>query len=90
MKKYLSIFLLFLFTFFLFQQNENVQASVIQSCELFLTKLFPSLFPMMILSDLFLYFDLPDFFCKYFGSFFSKIFHTSPSASFAFFLPTYI
>ena len=86
MKKNIPIFLLFLFTFLIFYQNKEVQVAIIDSCELFITKLFPSLFPMMILCDLFIYFDLPEFFCKYFGSFFSKVFHTSPNGAFAFFI----
>ncbi len=86
MKKNIPIFLLFLFTFLIFYQNQEVQAAIMNSCELFITKLFPSLFPMMILCDFLIFFDLPEFFCKYFGPLFSKIFHTSPSGAFAFFI----
>ena len=84
--KKIPLFFLILFTLFLFQQNELIQKTILSSCELFLTKLFPSLFPMMILSDLFLYFGLPDLLCKYFGSLFQKLFHTSPYGAFAFFI----
>ena len=86
MKKNLLIGLIFLFTFLLFWKNALVQKAILSSCELFITKLFPSLFPMMILCDLLIFFDLPDLFCKYFGSLFSKVFHTSPNGAFAFFI----
>ncbi len=82
----LPLFFLVFLTILLFQKNIIIQKSVISSCELFFTKLFPSLFPMMILSDLFIYFGLPELLCHFFGSFFSKIFHTSPYGAFVFFI----
>lgn len=80
------LIILILFTIFIFKKNALVQKSILSSCELFLTKLFPSLFPMMILSDAFIYFGLPEFLCKYFGTLFQKVFHTSPYGAFAFFI----
>lgn len=78
------IFLTF-FTIILFINNNQVHKAILEGCELFITKLFPSLFPMMILSDCFIYFGLPEFLCKYIGNAFSKLFHVSPYGAFAFF-----
>jgi len=80
------LIILTLLTYFIFKNNVAIQESIISSCNLFFKKLFPSLFPMMVLSDCFIYFDLPDLLCKYFGTLFSKIFHTSPYGAFAFFI----
>ncbi len=83
--------LLFLtiFTIILFKNNEVIHEAILASCELFITRLFPSLFPMMILSDLFIYFDLPGILCKWIGPFFQKVFHTSPYGAFAFFISSF-
>lgn len=78
------IFLTF-FTITLFINSNQVQKAILEGCELFITKLFPSLFPIMILSDCFIYFGLPEFLCKYIGNAFSKFFHISPYGAFAFF-----
>jgi len=80
------LILLTILTIFIFKENQEIQRSILESCELFTTKLFPSLFPMMILSDCFIYFGLPEVLCKYFGTLFSKIFHISPYGAFAFFI----
>lgn len=83
------LILLTVLTIFIFKNSQIIHDTILFSCELFLTKLFPSLFPMMILSELFIYFDLPDLLCKYFGSPFQKIFHTSPYGLFAFIIATF-
>lgn len=80
----LFLILLSIFTIFLFKENIAVKQSILTSCELFFTKLFPSLFPMMILADLFLYLELPELLSKSLGIFFSKIFSISHYAVFAF------
>lgn len=73
-------------TIFIFKKNAIIQKSILDACNLFLKKLFPSLFPMMIITDFFIYFGLPELLCKYFGNIFSKLFHTSPFGAFAFFI----
>lgn len=80
------LIILTLITYFIFKNNVAIQESILASCNLFFKKLFPSLFPMMILSDCFIYFGLPELLCKYLGKGFSKIFHTSPYGAFAFFI----
>ncbi len=83
-----NIFLLLtcIFLSLLFLANNLIKECVLASCNLFITKIFPSLFPMFIISDLLMYFGLPELLCKYLGPFFSKIFHTSPYGAFAFFM----
>ena len=78
-----------IFTIFLFKENVVIHDTIILSCELFLTKVFPALFPMMILSNLFIYFGLPELLCKFFGKGFQKLFHTSPYGAFAFFISSF-
>jgi len=73
-------------TIFIFKNNQLIQSSILESCQLFITKLFPSLFPMMIVTDCFLFFGLPEYLAKYFGNIFQKIFHISPYGAFAFFI----
>lgn len=80
------LLILTIITIFIFKNNILIQETILKSCHLFLTKLFPSLFPMMILSDCFIHFGLPELLCKYFGHSFSKIFHISPYGTFAFFI----
>ena len=80
------LLILTILTLFLFQYNAIIQKSILTACEVFITKLFPSLFPMMILTDCFLYFGLPDFLMKLFGKPFQKWFHTSPYGAYAFFV----
>ena len=83
--------LLFLtiFTIILFKNNQAIHDAILSSCELFITRLFPSLFPMMVLSDLFIYFDLPGLLCKWIGPVFQRVFHTSPYGAFAFFISSF-
>ncbi len=78
-----------IFTIILFKNNQAIHDAILSSCELFITRLFPSLFPMMVLSDLFIYFDLPFLLCKWIGPIFQKVFHTSPYGAFAFFISSF-
>ncbi len=84
--KKIPLIILGIFTIFIFKNNQMIQQSMLESCTLYITKLFPSLFPMMILSDCFIYFGLPELLCKYFGKPFSKLFSTSPYGVFGFFI----
>ena len=84
-KNNLYLIIISLFTILLFVLQEKVQASILASCNLFITKIFPSLFPMFILTDLLIYLQLPELLAKIFGKLFKKIFHTSPYGSFMFF-----
>lgn len=80
------LLILTILTLFLFKYNVIIQESILEACEVFITKLFPSLFPMMILTDCFLYFGLPNFLVKLLGKPFQKCFHTSSYGVYAFFI----
>ena len=83
-KSYLSLFMTFFCIFFLFAKNRLIQESILSACHLFFFSVFPSLFPMMILSDLFLYCRIPELLSSLLGPIFSKLFHTSPLGCYIF------
>ena len=85
-KNKIYLVILSMLTVILFIKNELVKTAILSSCNLFLTKVFPSLFPMLIICDLFIYFGLPEILVKILGKVFSKLFHTSPYGAFAFFM----
>ncbi len=83
-KNYLPLTILIFFTVILFKNNGVIQQSILEGCHLFITRLFPSLFPMMILCDCLVFFGLPELLCKVLGPCFSKLFHVSSYGAFAF------
>ena len=86
-KKNLCILVLLLILLFLIlQKNSEVKTSIIFGAELWLTKVFPSLFPMFILSDLLMSYHLPEYLSNLFGPFFTKLFKTSPYGVFTHFM----
>lgn len=87
MKKDLfSILCLALFTILLLIKNAFIKTVIISSCTLFFYHIFPSLFPFMILSDLFLYFHVPEYLSLFLSPFMSKLFSISPYGCYVFFL----
>lgn len=84
-KNNIYLLIILIFTISLFTFHNEIQLSILNACELFITKVFPSLFPMFILTDLLIYLGLPELLTKLFGKFFKKIFHTSPYGAFMFF-----
>ena len=80
---YLLIISIFTISLFIFQKE--IQLSILNACTLFISKVFPSLFPMFILTDLLIYLKMPELLARLFGKFFKKIFHTSPYGVFMFF-----
>ena len=74
-----------IFTISLFSFQKEIQLSILNACTLFISKVFPSLFPMFILTDLLIYLEMPELLARLFGKFFKKIFHTSPYGVFMFF-----
>ncbi len=62
----------------------RVKQNMITSVELWLTQVFPSLFPMFIISDLLIQYNLPHYLANLFGPLFTKIFRTSPNGIFIF------
>lgn len=64
--------------------SNEVKTDIIIATELWLTKVFPSLFPMFILSSLLIDYQFPEILAKYLGIPFAKIFHTSSYGVFVF------
>ena len=86
-KKNLVILLsLLILLLFILQKNIEVKESIILGTELWLTKVFPSLFPMFILSDLLMNYRLPEYLANLLGPFFTKLFHTSSYGVFTLFM----
>lgn len=68
----------------IFINNQAVKQSIIFGGNLWFTKVFPSLFPMFILSNLLIAYHFPEMIANLFGRFFTKIFHTSSYGVFVF------
>lgn len=74
----------FIAIFFIFKNNNVVAGVIINAVNLFLNKVFVSLFPMFIINDILVNVGLPFFFYKLFNPFFKKLFHTSGIAAYVF------
>lgn len=74
----------FMAIFFIFKNNNIVASVIINAVNLFLNKVFVSLFPMFIINDILVSAGLPFFFYKLFNHFFKKIFRTSGIAAYVF------
>lgn len=85
-KNILTLIILLLFVILIFLHNQEVKEHIIFGTELWLNKVFPSLFPMFIISELLIAYQFPDFLAKIFSIPFQKIFHATPYGAFAFFM----
>lgn len=65
----IALFIVLFITFLIFKNYSIVTSNIIDSCELFLTKIFPSLFPMFIISSILINLNL----IKYINIIFRKI-----------------
>jgi sporulation integral membrane protein YlbJ len=74
----------FIAIFFIFKNNNVVAGVIINAVNLFLNKVFVSLFPMFIINDILVNAGLPFYFYKLFNPLFKKLFHTSGIASYVF------
>lgn len=74
----------FIAIFFIFKNNNVVASVIINAVNLFLNKVFVSLFPMFIINDILVNTGLPFFFYKLFNPFFKKLFRTSGIAAYVF------
>lgn len=70
----------------IFFNSQEAKQNIIIAAELFLTQVFPSLFPMFLLSELLTAYHFPEYLANTIGKGFSKIFHTTPYGIFAFFM----
>ncbi|MBR1413397.1 MAG: hypothetical protein IJ574_01855 [Bacilli bacterium] len=88
-KKIINLFIIvfiFLIIIFMFKNPILIKDDVISSVSLWLTKVFPTLFPMLILNDILISCGLPELFKKYFSKFSNKIFNLSGSGSYLLFM----
>lgn len=85
-KNILVLIGLLLIVFLIFLHNQEVKEQIIFGTELWITKVFPSLFPMFILSELLIAYQFPDLLAKIFSTPFQKFFHATPYGAFAFFM----
>ncbi len=80
---YLTLFIIF---FLLFKYNYILKYSVINAIDIWLTKVFPSLFIMFVLNDLIINLNLLESLNKFINPLFNKIFKTTGNSSNAFIL----
>ena len=88
MKKKLMDFTFCVFCFisliFIFKNNKEVANVIIEAVNLFLKKVFVSLFPMFILNDILINLNLPYYFYLLFNKLFLKVFKTSGLGAYVF------
>ena len=72
--------------FFIFTNSSIINDSIFFSYELFIKNIFPSLFPMFIISYILVEIGIPEFLCSIFYKFFNKLFLVKSDASFVFFM----
>lgn len=85
-KNFFTIFLLFICIYILFRYNYVINISVIDAVNIWLTKVFPSLFIMFILNDIIIKTNILENIIKFINPLFNKLFNTSGSSSQAFIL----
>lgn len=90
MKKFLKnnvfLFITLLFLFLLFRYNATFKACILNGCLLFLQQVFPFLFPMFLLNDLFINYHFDVWIEKTIYKLLHPIFHFSPLACSVFIL----
>lgn len=72
--------------FFIFTNSSIINDSIFFSYELFIKNIFPSLFPMFIISYILVEIGIPEFLCSIFYKLFNKLFLVKSDASFVFFM----
>lgn len=85
-KNYFTIFLLFTIIYLLFRYNYILNVSVLNAVELWLTKVFPSLFIMFIINDIIINTKVLDNIIGLISPIFNKIFNTTKLSCEAFIL----
>ena len=88
MKNIFKILLIFIFTLLIFFKRNIIVLSTIESIELFNKSLFPSIFPIMILSDFILSTNFINILSNTIGKIFSKIFNLNKISIYPFFTST--
>jgi len=88
-KKIYSLFIVIMFTTLIilfFSFSKIVSNAIIFSTELFLKNIFPSLFPMFLISSMLISIGFPEFLALVTKNIMTKIFKTKGEASFVFFM----
>jgi len=85
-KNNLTFFIIFTFILLIFKYNFILNKSVIDGVNLWLNKVFPSLFIMFIINDLIINLNILDNINKYLSPLFNKLFKTCGNSSIAFLL----
>ena len=74
----------FISIFIIFKHNAEVATIIIKAVNLFLTKVFVSLFPMFIINDILINLNIPYYFYLIFNKLFVRVFHTSGLGAYVF------
>lgn len=80
----LITFTLAILIYYIFNNNALVTSRIKDSFELWYSRVFPSLFPMIIVNDILIANNVPELLNKSIGMVFQKIFHISSYSSFIF------
>lgn len=85
-KSFLVLFIIFIFIILIFKKSTKISEVIIFSSNLFIKNVFPSLFPMFIISYILIYIDFPIILGNLFSKVTTKLFKVKKEASFIFFI----
>ncbi len=85
-KNLFIIIIIFFIIVFLLKNNNIIKDDVVISVNLWLTRVFPSLFPMLIINDILIACHLPEVYNRYFSILTNKLFKISGTGSYVFFM----
>jgi len=74
------------FIYYILTHNELINQNIIFAINLWITKIFPSLFPMFILNELLIYSGFPKIISNLFSKLSNKLFHISGNSLYVFFM----
>ncbi len=82
----LKLIIILLILYIVILNNKIISGNILQGFNLFLTKIFPSLFPFFIISSLLINYGLVEFLAFYFNKIFKKLFKVNENVIFIFFM----
>lgn len=82
--KYLIMCLCLFIVYFILTNNKLINENIVFAINLWITKVFPSLFPMFIINELLIYSGLPKIISKLFNNFSNKVFKISSTSFYVF------
>lgn len=85
LSNYLVICLCLFFLYYILTHNKLISENILMAVNLWITKVFPSLFPMFIINDLLIYSEFPNLISKWLNKF-TKIFKISGTCLYVFFM----